>query len=162
MSLLNQKKKSSGFTLVELIVVIVVLATLATLAAPSLQDFTRNNRITAQANELSSTISYARSAATTNPVGITLTLTAQTPGWSMTVTDLSCPSGGDCVLREDDFTNTSLNVLPLVLDFNTRGVLENGAQILTLQHTPCSGARQSIELEILISGAVRKRLQDCQ
>ena len=55
--------KQAGFTLIELLISIVLLAILLALAVPSFQSFVKNNRVTAQTNELVSAIQLARSEA---------------------------------------------------------------------------------------------------
>lgn len=56
-------EKESGLTLIELLITIVVLSVLLALGLPGLQDFVRNNRVTAQANDLVVAIQLARSEA---------------------------------------------------------------------------------------------------
>ena len=53
----------AGFTLIELLIAIVVLAVLITIAAPNFSSVIANNRATAAANELLSTLQFARSEA---------------------------------------------------------------------------------------------------
>lgn len=55
--------KEPGFTLVELLITIVVLTILLAVGVPAFQSFIKNNRVTAQANDLVSTIQLARSEA---------------------------------------------------------------------------------------------------
>jgi type IV fimbrial biogenesis protein FimT len=55
--------KEPGFTLVELLITIVVLTILLAVGVPAFQSFIKNNRVTAQANDLASTIQLARSEA---------------------------------------------------------------------------------------------------
>lgn len=50
-----------GFTLIELVITIVVASILLAIGAPALKDFIKNNRVTAQANDLVSSIQLARS-----------------------------------------------------------------------------------------------------
>ncbi|WP_175253033.1 MULTISPECIES: GspH/FimT family pseudopilin [Pseudomonas] len=67
------KMKTSGFTLVELMIVIVLLAILATIAAPSFRDMIERNRLQGQADELKSFLLYARGEAVTLRTTITVT-----------------------------------------------------------------------------------------
>jgi type IV fimbrial biogenesis protein FimT len=55
--------KEPGFTLVELLITIVVLTIVLAAGVPAFQSFIKNNRVTAQANDLVSTIQLARSEA---------------------------------------------------------------------------------------------------
>lgn len=63
-------QRSSGFTLLELIITIVILAIVASFAVPSFRETVLNNRLTAQINEASSLISYARSEASKLQAGV--------------------------------------------------------------------------------------------
>lgn len=56
-------KRSSGFSLIELMVTLVVLAILLGIAAPNFTDLVRNNRSQAAANELVSALNLARAEA---------------------------------------------------------------------------------------------------
>lgn len=62
---LNQLRRQGnlGFTLIELLIALLVLAALMMLALPGYQSFVNSNRLTAQANELVSDFSMARSEA---------------------------------------------------------------------------------------------------
>lgn len=56
-------KRHTGFTLVELIVTLSLVAILATVGVPNFANFIANNRLTAQANELVTSLNLARSEA---------------------------------------------------------------------------------------------------
>ena len=55
--------KEPGFTLVELLITIVVVSILLAAGVPAFQSFIKNNRVTAQTNDLVSAIQLARSEA---------------------------------------------------------------------------------------------------
>ena len=59
----RQRQRVRGFTLIELMTTILVLATILLLAIPGYRSFVNSNRLTAQANELVSDFSLARSEA---------------------------------------------------------------------------------------------------
>ncbi|MFW2438865.1 MAG: GspH/FimT family pseudopilin [Arenicellales bacterium] len=60
---LRISEKSTGFTLIELIVTLTVAAILMAAAAPSFRELIQSNRLTASVNELSGSINMARSEA---------------------------------------------------------------------------------------------------
>lgn len=55
--------RTSGFTLIELMVTIAVLAVLTTIAFPSFQSSMRSNRVATASNQMSALVSFARSEA---------------------------------------------------------------------------------------------------
>lgn len=63
MSKTINRKKSSGFTLIELIVVVSVAAIMASIAVPNFSSMIESNRATAATNELVSALILARSEA---------------------------------------------------------------------------------------------------
>jgi type IV fimbrial biogenesis protein FimT len=56
-------ERENGFTLIELLITIVVISVLLAAGVPAFQDFIKNNRLTAQTNELVAAIQLARSEA---------------------------------------------------------------------------------------------------
>lgn len=56
-------QKTKGFTLIELIITLTIAAVLVSLAAPSFRDVIKNNRLSAQYNELLTSMSLTRSEA---------------------------------------------------------------------------------------------------
>jgi type IV fimbrial biogenesis protein FimT len=66
------KAKSSGFTLLEIMMVVALLAVLIGLAAPSFGDFVRNSRITGKANDLLGGLNLARTEAIKRHVPISV------------------------------------------------------------------------------------------
>lgn len=66
------KLKNTGFTLIELMVTLVIASILMTLAAPSFTQFIANQRVSGQANDLLSDLTFSRSEAIRR--GTTLTI----------------------------------------------------------------------------------------
>lgn len=68
--------KSTGFTLVELMVSIAILAILASIAAPAMQNMIVQSRLTSQTNELIGAVQFARGEAIKRNQSIRLCSTA--------------------------------------------------------------------------------------
>jgi type IV fimbrial biogenesis protein FimT len=77
--------KEPGFTLVELLITIVVATILLAVGVPAFQSFIKNNRVTAQANDLVSAIQLARSEAVKR--GTVATICASSDRATCNVTD---------------------------------------------------------------------------
>ena len=81
---------SDGFTLIELMITLAIAALILSLAVPSLRDFTLRNNLAAKANELVSTLNYARSEAVRRGETITVTSNngnAWEDGWQINDAD---------------------------------------------------------------------------
>lgn len=66
------KGGQGGFTLYELLITLVVIAVILTLGVPNLGSFTRNNRVTALANDLHGSFYLARSEAARAKASVTI------------------------------------------------------------------------------------------
>jgi type IV fimbrial biogenesis protein FimT len=69
---LKMHAKQTGFTLIELLFSITLLAVIVGIGLPNLQDFVRNSRMSASANDIISDFNFARSEAVKRRVPITL------------------------------------------------------------------------------------------
>jgi type IV fimbrial biogenesis protein FimT len=118
----------SGFTLIELLVTMAVLAILLTIAIPSYQNMVRNNRITAQANQVITALNYARSEAVKRGAPATVCSTndgaacAGSTNWSIGWLVFSDPDGDGVVANATDV----LRVWPAL---NTGNTLKTGAHL---------------------------------
>ena len=72
MLLSKMHAKQTGFTLIELLFAITLLAVIAGIGLPNLQEFVRNSRMSAAANDIISDFNFARSEAVKRRVPITL------------------------------------------------------------------------------------------
>ena len=72
------RKRSAGFTLMELLVVIAIIAVLSVLAIPSYKSVTAQDRMASELNDLNGDIELARSAAIKQGVTVTICASATT------------------------------------------------------------------------------------
>jgi type IV fimbrial biogenesis protein FimT len=114
-------RNQNGFTLIELMITLAVLSILLGVGIPSFQDFIRNNRVTAQANELLSAMQVARSESIKR--GMTTTVCASSnqatcsnstnwaTGWisfaDLNMNDTLDAGTGNCLPDEDCMIRTS-------------------------------------------------------
>lgn len=137
-------RRSTGFTLVELMITIAIVAILAALALPSFQGVIRSNRVATTTNEFTAFVSYARSEAMRNSRGAVLCASADgatcggtwAQGWLL-FSDRN--SNGtlqaeDPVLRvSDPREGVDLTMASSALRFDPRGRLIGGIQQMQLK-----------------------------
>lgn len=121
-------RRNSGFTLLELLVTITILGIIATYAIPSFREMVLNNRLTAQTNETTSIISFARSEASKLRDGV-VTICGSTD--SATCSGNAAWETGLIVFRDDDMdaafdagTDTLLKVSGALAGGNTLRILD--------------------------------------
>ena len=120
--------KEPGFTLVELLIAIVVVTILLAAGAPAFKDFIKNNRVTAQANDLISSIQLARSEALKRGTNVVVCASNDgkkctgedtwADGW-IVFSDFDPTDGadpffktGNCLTKEDDCIMMTRGKLP--------------------------------------------------
>ena len=117
--------KEPGFTLIELLVTIVVATILLAVGVPAFQSFIKNNRVTAQTNDLVSAIQLARSEALKRGVNTVVCASIDqkscsnnkdtwAAGWIVfsdlnrnNVLDIDNTDAGECQATEDCVIKTS-------------------------------------------------------
>lgn len=89
---MNLGAREGGFTLIELLVTLLVAAVILTVAIPSFRSVMERNRVATAADQIMSSLNYARSAAVNR--GVSVTLCPSTSGTNCTSTNAaSLPQG---------------------------------------------------------------------
>lgn len=114
--------RTTGFTLIELIVTMALAAIILTIGVPSFRDALQNNRRTTQINEIISTFNIARSEAIKR--GVQVTLCKSTNGTSCNTTACDAGTGSNC--WEQGWVIFS--------DTNGDGTINTGETIINVQN----------------------------
>lgn len=110
-------KNANGFTLIELMVTIAILAILMTVAVPSFVEFTRNNRVTSQTNDLVTAFNYARSEASrrSQPVSLSASGADFNAGWCVH-TGAGCGNPNAVLRSSEQLIDTTVTTIPVFLN----------------------------------------------
>lgn len=161
------KKITHGFTLMEALITLLIVAILAAIAAPSMQEFVKNERLTGQVNVLISHFMLARSEALKRNQSVVLcpssnqvscTASSGEEGWIIFVDtdDNGVVSGADEIIKiqqaleGDDVELTGL----VTVTYDHRGFTPNSSGTFTL----CDdrGVAEAKVLNLSNTGRVRR------
>ena len=126
-------KRSSGFTIIELLIVIAIAAILATLAIPSYLDFFEKNRLRGAAEMVYEQLMFAKTQAIMRSKPFSVTFSANgTSSWSFGIADNSTgcdPTGSDCTIsdynNDGDTVDSDDNLAMVFTDVISTGVVMN-------------------------------------
>jgi type IV fimbrial biogenesis protein FimT len=149
-------KMCRGFTLLELMVTIAVLAILTTIAVPNFRDLVQNNRVTTQANELVSALTFARTEAVKRGRNVEVEVAAANPGWTVTVTEAGNPVPLRQVDRQGSFVGIDADA---TIIFDANGV-PDGAATVDMQPGSCTGDKRR-SIQVGLSGQITTTRQTC-
>lgn len=150
------RKPNAGFTLIELLMTLMVAGILVALAVPTFTDTIRNNRLTAQSNDLATAINLARAEAVKRRANVTIC-----PSTNQSTCSASSWQGG-WVVRDDNSGDviqyfpplkgaTTISTAATFMRYTQRGFLHNGAPV-TLRL--CAGSGKAGR-EISVTGTGR-------
>ena len=150
-------RKTSGLTLIELLVTVAVVMVLLVLGVPQFRDVTASNRLTTSINLLQGDLAFARTEAIKRGVPVTISSGATnwaTGGWTTAVTI----SGTDTDLRiSPALTNMQqLTSTETEIQFNADGRLDGGG---TVTFTLCDDRSGTLGKEVVISATGQSRLR---
>lgn len=148
-------KKTSGFTLVELMITLVVAGVILAIGVPSFTTAIRNNRISAMSNQLVSALSLARSEAVKRSETVTFCATtngttcAASTNWQ---TGWIILDAGNNILRRWDALkgNTTLTGSAAQIQYLSTGFL-NTAETFQLRTSDCVG-EEGRDISISVTG----------
>jgi type IV fimbrial biogenesis protein FimT len=174
-------ERENGFTLVELLVTIVVISILLAAGVPSFMEFIKNNRLSAQANNLVISIQEARNEAVKRGSGAVICASSDqatcsgsddwTTGW-IAFSDMNQNGsldlgGGDCDI-DDCIVRTNGSIDKATLDgsgtdnivFQPDGRISGAATTITITAAECQ--RQQVRaITITPQGNTIVTKQDC-
>ena len=169
------KRRSAGFTVIELMIVVSVMAVIAVVAVPTVGNVIANTRITTQVNEMASSLHLARSEAIKRSTNMTLCKSSNgssctnsgnwAQGWIVfTDTDGDgVVDTGETIVRVEDQAAAGSSITGTAnvqnrVTFNNRGFARIAAQSYNGTLTVCDGrgASQAKGLNISLLGRVSR------
>ncbi|MFL1404004.1 GspH/FimT family pseudopilin [Marinobacter sp. M1N3S26] len=156
------RERSSGFTMIELLVAMAVMAIILGLVVPSFQGIIRSNQVTTEANAFMSAVQLARSEAVKRGGVVSLSANGADfgEGWCV-------HTGADCaanLIREFDEPSSDFAAGFTTVAFNQRGERDAlGTLQVQVRPADCAAGEAGAEREIsiLTSGQVRMGRNDC-
>jgi type IV fimbrial biogenesis protein FimT len=107
-------KRSSGFTLLELVIVMVIVAILATIAVPGFQYVTTSNRVSTEVNGLLGDMQYARNEALKEGLPITICASANPTATPPSCSGSTSWQSGWIVFPDPNSTQTVVPTSPIL------------------------------------------------
>ncbi len=146
--------RSSGVTLVELVVVLAIVAVSATLAAPGFSQMIANYRVRGAAESVLNGLNYARAEALRRNSAVTFALTPPGAGWTVSLvspsTTLQSRSANDSPHTSVASTSAATSVT-----FLPNGLLQSGSQLSRVTVSSAVPSTNSRRIDVFGGGLIR-------
>ena len=166
-------KRTSGFTLLELMVAIALIGILLALAGPSFRDFTSSNRVTAANNNLITALNLARAEATrrSTPVAICPSADGKTCGdatnWASGWIVFQNPGTAGVIAQASDVLqawngetgNISFSTTSTYIQYQPTGTVAAAASF-DVSYPACHGL-QKRHIQVSAGGTISTQRQPC-
>lgn len=166
----SRKTANGGFTLLELMITLAVMAILLAWGFPSLNESIKNNRMTAQNNEMIAILQFARSEAIRRNTSVDVRMESVDGIWNVYIEDPDHTSDVDGCdfgqLRCADLENSTVTASATTIRFNNRGYIREAGETfagenLVIQHDNCAGPNQKRRIDILATGQINSCKLGC-
>lgn len=169
--------RTSGFTIIELLVTIAIVAILAALAFPSFEGTLRSNRVSTTTNEMIASLSLARMEALRSPAGALVCSSSNgtscsgtwNDGWIVQVNDVAGGSNHR-VLRHVQAKNRLIVSVSSPggasftdrIQFDGRGRVNSHTRAIEIQPDTCPAGEELVrEIEVSLTGQARANKEAC-
>jgi type IV fimbrial biogenesis protein FimT len=148
-------RSNRGFTVLELMVTLAVAGVLVTVGIPGFTEIVRNNRVTAQTNELVSTLNLARTEAVKRGRNVQVEVTESGSGWAATVS----VGGNDLRVIQRPASNVTL-LDDITLVFGANGAPTGAATFQLQPYANCTGTQRR-NIRVTPAGQVITTREPC-
>ncbi len=148
-------RSNRGFTVLELMVTLAVAGVLVTVGVPGFTEIVRNNRVTAQTNELVTAINLARSEAIKRGRNVAVAVTESGNGWAATVT----VGGNELRVIQRPASNVTL-MDDVTVTFGANGAPAGVATFDLQPYSNCTGTQRR-RVQVTAAGQVVTTREAC-
>ncbi len=124
-------RREGGFTIAELLLALIVLAVLAGIAAPAFSRITNQSRTRGALDRVAGDVAYTRTLAVRERRSTAMNFSADGRTYTITIAEPAGPRVVKSVDLGADYNGIVLVPPAAAVEFNSRGLLNTGAGILT-------------------------------
>lgn len=147
------RPRSSGFTLVELMVVVAIVAITATLAAPNFAQMLANYRVRSAAEGILTALNFARAEAVRRNSPVSFSLSAGSSGW--TVSQVSSTATLQTHSNNEPATSVTSGTAATAVTFLPTGLVQAGTQLGQVTVSSPVDGSQTRRINVFGGGLIR-------